>query len=73
MLRLFQFTENVISRPVSLKLIFYSRAGTEKKCAKVKALATCKIVVLLDKPFAFLTFSSPSSLLKVPNARLGPE
>ena len=73
-LRLFQFTENVICtcRPVSLKLIFCSRAGTEKKCTKMKALSTCKIVVLFDKPFTFLTFSSPSSF-KVPNARLGPE
>ena len=41
----------------------------------MKALATCKIVVLLDKPFDFFTFSqaSPSSSLKLPNARLGPE
>ena len=34
-------------RPVSLKLIFCSRAGTEKKCTKMKASATCKIVVFL--------------------------
>ena len=32
-----------------------------------KARCTCKFVVLLNKPFAFLTFSlpSPSSLLKL--------
>ena len=35
-----------------------------------KAWCTCKLVVLLNKPIAFLTFSlpSPSSLLKLPNA-----
>ena len=34
-----------------------------------KARCTCKFVVLLNKPIAFLTFSlpSPSSLLKLPS------
>ena len=45
-----------------------SRATTAKKCTK-KAWYTCKVVVLLIKPVAFLPFWSPStsSLLKLPN------
>ena len=45
-----------------------SRATTAKKCTK-KAWCTCKVVVLLIKPVAFLPFSLPStsSLLKLPN------
>ena len=44
-----------------------SRATTAKKCTK-KAWCTCKVVVLLIKPVAFLPFSLPfaSSLLKLP-------
>ena len=44
-----------------------SRATTAKKCTK-KAWCTCKVVVLLIKPIAFLPFSLPSasSLLKLP-------
>ena len=44
-----------------------SRATTAKKCTE-KAWCTCKVVVLLIKPIAFLPFSlpSPSSLLKLP-------
>ena len=44
-----------------------SRAMTAKKCTK-KAWCTCKVVVLLIKPTAFLLFSLPStsSLLKLP-------
>ena len=43
-----------------------SRAATTKKVRKV--CCTCKVVVLVIKPFAFLTFSlpSPSSHLNVP-------
>ena len=38
-----------------------------------KALWTCKVVVLRNKPIAFLTSSlpSPSSLLKLPNIGRG--
>ena len=45
-----------------------SRATTAKKCTK-KAWCTCKVVVLLIKPIAFLPLSllSASSLLKLPN------
>ena len=45
-----------------------SRATTAKKCTK-KAWHTCKVVVLLIKPVAFLPFWLPStsSLLKLPN------
>ena len=45
-----------------------SRAMTAKECTK-KAWCTCKVVVLLIKPIAFLPFSLPSasSLLKLPN------
>ena len=45
-----------------------SRAMTAKKCTK-KACCTCKVVVFLIKPIAFLPFSLPSasSLLKLPN------
>ena len=32
-----------------------------------KAWCTCKVVVLLNKPIGFLTFSLPLSLLKAPN------
>ena len=48
-----------------------SRATTAKKCTK-KAWCTCKVVVLLIKPIAFLRFSLPSasSLLKLPNDQL---
>ena len=44
-----------------------SRATTAKKCTK-KAWCTCKVVVLLIKPIAFLPFSLPSasSFLKLP-------
>ena len=44
-----------------------SRATTAKKCTK-KVWCTCKVVVLLIKPIAFLPFSLPStsSLLKLP-------
>ena len=44
-----------------------SRATTAKKCTK-KAWCTCKVVVLLIKPIAFLPFSLPSAsaLLKLP-------
>ena len=44
-----------------------SRATMAKKCTK-KAWCTCKVVVLLIKPIAFLPFSLPSasSLLKLP-------
>ena len=40
---------------------------TAKKCTK-KVLCTCKVIVLLNKPIAFLTslLRSPSSLLKLP-------
>ena len=48
-----------------------SRATTAKKCTK-KAWCTCKVVVLLIKPIAFLPFSLPSasSLLKLPKAKI---
>ena len=48
-----------------------SRATTAKKCTK-KAWCTCKVVVLLIKPIAFLPLSLPSasSLLKLPNVGL---
>ena len=50
-----------------------SRATTAKKCTK-KAWCTCKVVVLLIKPIAFLPFSLPSasSLLKLPNVPTRP-
>ena len=32
-----------------------------------KALCTCKVVVLLNKPIGFFKFPLPLSLLKVPN------
>ena len=39
-----------------------------------KACCTCKLVVLLNNPIVFLTFSlpSPSSLLKLPNIAASP-
>ena len=49
-----------------IREIHVSRATTAKKC--IKSLLTCKVVVLLIKPTAFLTFSLLllSLLLKFP-------
>ena len=47
----------VLNKTWNLAFSSCSRAGTAKKCTTLKAWGTCKIVVLLDKPFAFLTFS----------------
>ena len=46
-----------ISRP--------SRAVMAKKCTK-KCKCTCRVVVLVIKPIAFLTLLLPSLLLKLP-------
>ena len=43
---------------------------TAKKCTK-KRDARVKLLFRQSKPIAFLTFSLPSSLLKLPNVSIG--